>query len=223
MAQQLLPAPPGRAALGRKGRKFVFKTAPSRFLVFPDGLAVWGCLLMPFTERALPEIWEMGTNAKVKNQIAGDEEYRCVTKSKSGFSSSPLRLWDSFYSQNINIKQTFPKMPEVESLSLQRKLLIQCRVDLCPQEMGVWRKSREFLGKESLDEPGPPKGCAVLQMVVVGPSQLSCLTLFCPFLSVPPHRDLILHPQPLENLHFLELFPGRLCHSSREEKARSLL
>lgn len=64
MAQQLLPAP----LAGREG-KLVFKTAPSRFLVFPDGLAVWGCLLMPFTERALPEIWEMGTNAEAKTRL----------------------------------------------------------------------------------------------------------------------------------------------------------
>lgn len=119
-------------------------------------------------------------------------------------------------------------MSGAESLFLQRKLLIQCRVDLCPQEMGVWRKTREFLGKASLDEAGPPKGCATLQLVVVGHFQLNYLTLFCPDLSVTsgatsPHRDPILHPQPLvKNLHFLELFPGRLCHSSREEKARSL-
>lgn len=151
-------------------------------------------------------------------------------KSKSGFSPSPLWSWDSFCSQNINVKQTFPKMSEVQGLFLQRKLLIQRRADLCAQEMGVWRKTRGFLGKASLDEPGPPKGCAALQMVPAGPFQLSCLTPFCPVLSVTPGAtrgfittlDLILPPQPLENLNFLELFPGRLCHSSREEKPCSL-
>lgn len=61
----------GPAAPGWEG-KFIFRAVPSRSLGFPDGLAVWGCLLMPFTERALPEIWEMGTNAKARKQIAAD-------------------------------------------------------------------------------------------------------------------------------------------------------
>lgn len=141
------------------------------------------------------------------------------------FPPSPIWLWDSFYSQNINVKQAFPKMSVVKSLFLQRKCLIQCRVDLCPQEMGVWRKTREFLERASLDEPGPPEGCGVLQMVVVSPFQVNYPTLLCPVLSVTPgamspHRDLILHPLPLENLHFLELFPGRLCHSSSSPAGR---
>lgn len=101
-------------------------------------------------------------------------------------------------------------MSGVQGLFLQRKLLIQRRADLCAQEMGVWRKTRGFLGKASLDEPGPPKGCAALQMVPAGPFQLSCLTPFCPVLSVTPGAtrgfittlDLILPPQPLEKSQF---------------------
>lgn len=118
-------------------------------------------------------------------------------------------------------------MSGAQSLFLQRKLLIQSRVDLCPQEMGGWRKTREFLGKASLDEAGSPKGCATLQRVVVGPFHLNSLTLFCPVLPVAPgatspHRDLILEKK--------SSFPRAVSREtlplqqqpSREEKARSL-
>lgn len=50
-------------------------------------------------------------------------------------------------------------------------------------------------------------------MVLVGPFQLNHLTQFCPVLpdspgAMSPHRDLILHPQPLENLISSSCFQG---------------
>lgn len=66
------PAAPLPVPFSRMGREVCFQDSSLQV----PGFSRWfGCLGMPLDafhrERSLPEIWEMGTNAKVEKHIAG--------------------------------------------------------------------------------------------------------------------------------------------------------